>query len=233
MTFTLIGFCPATRKIGVCKTTTTPAGGGRSFRIVPGIGALTVQAHTDFQQMDLGVKLLQMGYNPRKVLSELGDSDRFPEHRQIAIVDMRGETAARTGSKARPWSGHIEGNNFVAAGNFLVGEQVVKAMAASFESTASEALEERLLRAVEAGYAAGGQPDRITSSAILVQQHHACPIVNLRVDVALEPLKELRRIFDWYKPLIPHFTNRNEDPTTVRNWKQIFREQGLPLNPYG
>ena len=232
MTFTVLGVCERTRKIGVCKTTGTPLGGGRSIVVIPGKGALTVQAHTSFRLMTLASKLFEVGYSPSKILRELEDSDPHADYRQIGIIDSRGHAVAKTGSKTRPWSGHVIGKNCVAAGNVIVGQKVVQAMADSFENNAAEDLEERLLRSIEAGCAAGGQPNGQTSAALLVHESYDFPIINLRVDVALDPVKEIRKIFDWYRPLIPHYIKRNTDPTSVTNWKDTWREKGWPVNPY-
>jgi uncharacterized Ntn-hydrolase superfamily protein len=229
MTFTIVGVCQRTGKLGVCKATGTPAGGGRSFVVVQGKGALTIQAHTDFRLMELGSKLLGLGYAPGKVLREMQDSDRYAEYRQIVVVDTRGETAGFSGPKGKGWCGHVVGKNAVACGNGVVGEPVVQAMIDAFEASEEEELEERLLRASEAGDAAGGQPDGQTSAALLVHHRYDFPIVNLRVDVAKDPVADLRRIFDWYRPLIPYYIARNQDPTAVGHRNEVLESHGMPV----
>ena len=124
------------------------------------------------------------------------------------------------------------GSDHVVSGNVLVGEKVVQAMAEAFEGSASQELEERLMRAVEAGRDAGGQEEGQTSCALVVYGDHSFPIVNLRVDVALEPVAEMRRIFDWFKPLIPYYVARTLDPTSVAPKKAVLEKMGLPANPY-
>jgi uncharacterized Ntn-hydrolase superfamily protein len=88
------------------------------------------------------------------------------------------------------------------------------------------------MRAVEAGRDAGGQEEGQTSCALVVYEKHSFPIVNLRVDVALEPVGEMRKIFDWFKPLIPYYIARTLDPTSVAPKKAVLEKMGLPVNPY-
>lgn len=232
MTFTILGYCRRTGKSGFCQATSTPAVGWRCTDVVFGRGVVTVQAHGDYRQLQLAKRLMEFGHSPAKVLKDLGEDDKYFHYRQIAILDLNGNVAVNTGAKARPWAGEVVGPDFVATGNVLVGEQVVRAMAESFEKNASEELEERLMRAVEAGRDAGGQEEGQTSCALVVYEKHTFPIVNLRVDVALEPVGEMRKIFNWFKPLIPYYITRTLDPTSVAPKKAVLEKMGLPVNPY-
>lgn len=233
MTFIILATCERTGKIGFAQTTSTGAiGGRRTARALPGIGAFTIQAYGSAPVADLTERLLRLGFSARKTLEETCTSDRFRDWRQIAVVRPDGDIACHTGKRAVQWAGHIEGKNFAAAGNVLVGPQVVDAMAKSFEQSAGEELEERLVRGIEAGRDAGGQPDGQTSAVIHVFHGRSYPIVDLRVDMHPEPVGELRKIFDWYRPLIPYYNARTADPSSVPRYKQWLTEQGLPLNPF-
>jgi uncharacterized Ntn-hydrolase superfamily protein len=232
VTFTVLGYCPTSQKAGFCKATSTPAVGWRCTDVVLGHGVVTVQAHGDYRQLQLAKRLMELGYSPAKVMKELGEDDRFFDLRQIAILDLQGNSAVHTGSRARPWAGEMVGPDYVVTGNVLVGEKVVRAMSKVYESSAGQDLEERLLKAVEAGRDAGGQEEGQTSCALVVYEKHAFPIVDLRVDVALEPVGEMRKIFDWYKLLIPYYVSRTLDPTSVGSKKAFLQGMGLPLNPY-
>lgn len=232
MTFTILGHCRRTGKAGFCQATSTPAVGWRCTDVVVGRGVVTVQAHGDYRQLQLARKLMEFGHSPAKVLKDLSEDDKYFDYRQIAILDFNGNVAVNTGAKARPWAGEITDTDFVVTGNVLVGENVVQAMAAAFRSGANEELEERLMRAVEAGRDAGGQEEGQTSCALLVYDKYPFPVVNLRVDVALEPVGEMRKIFDWFKPLIPYYITRTLDPTSVAPKKAVLEKMGLPVNPY-
>jgi uncharacterized Ntn-hydrolase superfamily protein len=232
MTFSILGFCSRTGKAGFCQSTSTPAVGWRCTDVVLHRGIVTVQAHGDYRQLLIAKRLMELGLGPAKVLSDLKEGDRFFEYRQIAILDFRNNVAVHTGSKAYPWAGEVVGQNHVATGNVLVGKQVVQAMSDAFLANEKDELEDRLLKAVEAGRDAGGQPDGQTSAAIVVYAREEFPIVNLRVDVSLEPVGELRKIFNWFKPLIPYYVTRTNDPSSVPRFRSVLMDLGLPQNPY-
>lgn len=232
MTFTVLGYCKRSGKMGFCQSTSTPAVGWRISDVVPGKGVFTVQAHGDYRVLQQTKRLVESGLSPADVVEKLSESDKYYQHRQVAVLDTKGDAAVHTGSKARLWAGEIAGTDYVATGNVLVGEKVVKSMAEAFIANANEELEERLLRAVEAGRDAGGQEEGQTSCALIVYAEHEFPIVNLRVDVAAEPIGEMRKIFDWYKPLIPYYIKRTLDPSSVEPKKAVLEKMGLPVNPY-
>lgn len=234
MTFIILGVCERSGKVGFAQTTSTGAiGGRRTARAFPALGAFTIQAYGSAHVADLAERLLRLGYGAQKILDELRESDRFDEWRQIAIVKPDGEVACHTGTKAVSWAGHIQGRNYAASGNVLVGPDVVKKMAEAFESSQAEELEERLIRGIEAGRDAGGQPDGQTSAVIHVFDHKSYPIIDLRVDMHPEPIGELRKIFNWYRPLIPYYDARTQDPSSVPRYKQWLADKGLPINPFG
>jgi uncharacterized Ntn-hydrolase superfamily protein len=146
------------------------------------------------------------------VIAELVDSDPHIEHRQLGIVDRDGGSAAFTGSANKSWAGHLIGRGVVAMGNVLKGEAVVRAMFEAFQRVEDRDLEDRLLCAIEAGRDAGGQPNRQRSSGLLVYASDPYPWVDLRVDEHAEPIGELRRVFDLYKPLREYFQVRAARP---------------------
>jgi uncharacterized Ntn-hydrolase superfamily protein len=232
VTFTILGYCKRTGKAGFCQSTSTPAVGWRISDIVPGKGVFTVQAHGDYRVLQLAKRLVASGLSPADAMNQLSGQDKFFQHRQVAILDFKGNAAVSTGAKARPWAGEIVGPDYVATGNVLVGKQVVQAMSDAFKASEKEELEERLMRAVEAGRDAGGQEEGQTSCALIVYAEHEFPVVNLRVDVSAEPIAEMRRIFDWYKPLIAYYIKRTLDPSSVEPKKAVLEKLGLPVNPY-
>jgi uncharacterized Ntn-hydrolase superfamily protein len=232
MTFTVIATCPRSGKVGYASSTSTPAVGWRVADVVPGRGVVAVQAHADYRQLQRAKLLLEGERTPTQVLDELAAGDPHYAFRQIAVLDVDGRAATWTGPRARPWAGEIVGDHCVVTGNVLVGPQVVQAMARAFDAGRDEPLEERLLRAIEAGRDAGGQAEGQTSSALLAWDRYEFPIVNLRVDVDAEPIGALRRIFDWFRPLIPYYIERTLDPGSVVPKKQWLEERGLVVHPF-
>jgi uncharacterized Ntn-hydrolase superfamily protein len=232
MTFTILGYCPRSGKAGFAQSTSTPAVGWRCTDVVLGRGIVTVQAHGDYRQLQLAKRLMAFGYSPTKVMKDLQEGDPYADYRQTAILDFLGNTAAYTGAKAYAWAGEVVKSDHIATGNVLVGPAVVQSMSDAFSASPTAELEERLMLAIEAGRDAGGQPDGQRSAAVVVYDKYEFPIVNLRVDVSLEPVGELRKIFNWFKPLIPYYIERTLDPTSVKRVGARLTELGLPLNPY-
>ncbi|MEO8204198.1 MAG: DUF1028 domain-containing protein [Betaproteobacteria bacterium] len=232
MTFSILGRCARTGKAGFCQATSTPAVGWRITDIVPGKGVVTIQAHGDYRRLQVAKKLIEFGHTPEKVLKDLCEGDKYFEFRQFAILDYYGNFAVRTGNRTRSWAGEIAAHDHIATGNVLVGEQVVRAMSEAFVKSEGEELEERFMRALEAGRDAGGQEEGQTSAAIVVFGRHEFPLVNLRVDVSAEPVGELRRNLDWFKPLIDYYEKRTLDPGSVEPKKQYLEKLGLKANPY-
>jgi uncharacterized Ntn-hydrolase superfamily protein len=192
---------------------------------------MSVQAHADPRLLELGLRLIDFGYSPQGVIDELAANDPYWEYRQIAIVYLDGRSSSVTHDKAIQWAGHISGEDFVATGNVLVGEGVVDAMAASFRSTADLELEDRLFLALEAGVAAGGQPDGLNSAAMRVIGQESIPLLDLRVDMHESPVAELRDLFEFHKPLIPYYLMKARDPSSVPRAEAFIRENGLRLTP--
>jgi len=193
--------CPKTLALGVCVSTAAPAVGSRVPHVEARVGAIATQAETNVLYGINGLKLLKMGFSPQTALETMLKEDPDRESRQVIIIDKEGRSAAFTGRKTVNWKGHFIGKDYVVAGNMLVGNSVVDAMAQVFESPEGE-LSEKLMRALEAGQKAGGDKRGKTSAALLVaQKEHVgiYPLLDLRVDEHRDPVRELRRVFEIYK----------------------------------
>jgi uncharacterized Ntn-hydrolase superfamily protein len=227
MTFTVVARCPASGRLGVAMATRAPAVGNRCPVVRPGRGAASVQLIADPRLTQLAGRLLDFGHSAPKVLDELRASDSNIHRRQIGVVDSYGRTAAWSGPTANGYSGHELGAQFVAMGNAVVGERVVAAMAQSMEAGAGSDLCDRLIAAVEAGGDAGGQEEGQFSAAILVFGAEPFAELDLRVDYHPSPIAELRRIYDWFRPLIPYYLRRPYDPDIAR--EDRWREAALAI----
>jgi len=219
-TFTAVGRCPRTGRLGISVATGEMGVGGRVPHIAANLGAVATQAYTDPRLGPLALRLLDLGYPAERVLKELEASDPYIGFRQLAIVDRWGRAAAATGAENSDWAGHVTGPGWVAMGNALVGEEVVAAMAEAMRAGEADDIETRLVRAIEAGAAAGGQPDGQRSAALLVYETAGFAILNLRVDDDPDPTGALRRLFDKLYPLVPYYRERPDNPTIgrVRDW---------------
>lgn len=217
MTFTVVARCPKTKMLGVAMATHAPAVGNRCPVVIPRMAAASVQAVADPRLTLLCTKLMGLGYHAGKIIEELQSSDPNAPMRQVGVVDAWGNAAAFTGKENHDYAGHIIGDGWLTMGNGIVGAQVVEAMANSMKESVGEVIEERLVRSVEAGGKAGGQADGHFSSSILVYGDEPFAYLDLRVDVHEEPIGELRRIFEWFRPLLPYYSERPYNPRLPRD----------------
>ncbi len=194
MTFSIVARCPKTHVLGVGVSTAIPAVGSRVPHVEADVGAIATQANTNIDYGVKGLKLLKLGFSPRASLETMLEEDSDRETRQVIIIDCEGRTAAFTGKETGFWKGHFVGEGFVVAGNMLVGECVIEAMKEEYEKSEGE-LAKRLLRALEAGDAVGGDKRGKLSAAIVVAGGPRV-FVDLRVDFSLNPVGELRRVFE-------------------------------------
>lgn len=210
-TFTAIGRCPRTGRLGVGTATRSLAVGARVSHGRARLGAVAIMAIADARLGQTALRLLELGYKAPAVIEELVRADPYHEYRQLGVIDADGFAAARTGRMNRDWAGHNVGQNHIVLGNVLVGPHVLDAMEQAFLANPEEDLEERLLRAIEAGRDVGGQHGGQRSAALLVYDDQSFAHVDLRVDVHDEPIGELRRVFDAYRPAIPYYNLRQVD----------------------
>ncbi len=212
MTFTVIGRCSRTGMLGIATATHSYAVGVRVPFVRARLGAVAIMAVADQRLGYTALKLLELGYKAPAVIEELVRADPYHEYRQLGVVDDDGFAAARTGAMNRSWCGHRVGDGYVVLGNAIASEQVVDAMERAYLADPSLDLEERLLRSIEAGRDAGGQPEGQRSAALVVYDRKDFARVDLRVDLHEEPVGELRRIFEIYRPAIPYYELRQVEP---------------------
>src|SRR5262249_38688808 len=154
----------------------------------------------------------EAGKSSETVLADLRAADPWPEHRQVAVLDRDGMVAVYTGRENKEWCGHAARRDLVAMGNYLRGPEVVDAMVDAHDALdPAEILEERLLAALEAGKAAGGERGgHYSAGLIVVAAGREYARTDLRVDWyegvdGDDAVSELRRLFDRYRPLIPYY----------------------------
>jgi uncharacterized Ntn-hydrolase superfamily protein len=205
-TFSIIARDPATGELGECVTSKAFAGGNGGFTGKGGVAIVAHQAARNPMYGQMGIQLIENGMNPQEALAYLQRADTAPESRQVAILDIQGRSAVYTNggeSSGGPgaWRGHHCGTNYCAQGNTLVGPQVIEAVWKTFE-TSTGPLAERLVAAIEAGQAAGGDSRGKQTAALLIVKPKAGPAgwsdraIDLRVDDHPEPMVELRRLLN-------------------------------------
>lgn len=196
MTFSIVGRCERTGQLGVAVSTKLPAVGAICPFARAGAGAVASQSFVNPLLGVWGLEYLAEGLSAAETLRRLQERDPMPSVRQLGIVDRQGGSVAFTGEDCIPWCGHLTGPNFAAQGNLLVNGETVSAMAERFQATPELELAERLMLALEAGQAAGGDRRGRQSAALLVMGTEEYPLVSLRVDEHADPVAELRRVFE-------------------------------------
>jgi len=212
MTFSLLGRCARTGQFGAAVTTSSIAVGTRVPFLAAGIGGVLTQHRTDPRLGPRGLDLLRTGCTAAEAVAALVASTPHHRWRQIAAMDAAGRTAHFDGANVKPERGVAHGPDVVAIGNILSNPDVPAAMAEAFQAAPDAPLAERLLRALEAGEAAGGEHGDVTSASLLVVHRECFPYVDLRVDKDASPLPALRRLWEEYAPLAEGFVRRALDP---------------------
>ncbi|MDD9917949.1 MAG: DUF1028 domain-containing protein [Rhodospirillaceae bacterium] len=239
MTFSIVGYDAAADQVGIGLTTVTMAAGGTCPSYSPSGDIVVVQAFGNPVAGIAGVRALEAGQGLDRAVAAMRESDPSFDYRQIGIVTRDGALFSHTGENARPWAGHIQGDDFVAMGNVLVSGDVVDAMAAAFTASAGEALAERLLRALEAGRDAGGQQGpggrHYDESSCLLKVigndvGREVPALDLRIDMTSDAVTEMRRFWEIYKPVVPFRAARAADPASIPSTYDWEREN-LSANP--
>jgi uncharacterized Ntn-hydrolase superfamily protein len=213
-TFSITARCSRTGELGVAVSTCEPCVGWIVPFVRAGIGAIASQARSNPYFGIDGLRLLANGRSASEALALMLDQDAAEdrEQRQLAIVDREGGAAVFTGPRCRPWAGHRVGDAVIVAGNLLVSEETVDAMLDSFQETTEDSLGERLVAALEAGQAAGGDRRGRISAALLVAREGEWPWIDVRVDSHPNPVVELRRVFEEFKRV--HLDPANADMIT-------------------
>lgn len=207
-TFSILGYDPETGEVGGAVQSRVFSVGNGVLWAEANVGVVATQAVVDVSYGPQGLELLEQGLAPAEVVEAILRNDPNPqperwtiEGRQFSVMDARGNVATHTGPRASDWAGHRIGTHVSAQGNILAGPAVVEDMVAAFEATEGH-LSYRLLAALEAGQAAGGDTRGMQSAAMLIVQEDGGVWLNndvvlrLQVDDAEEPIAELRRLVE-------------------------------------
>jgi len=174
-------------------------------------GALSSQALMNPHYVRDGIAALDRGDSAADIVARLTAADAGRDVRQFHVVDAAGRVAAHTGSKCIEWCGHLAGDGFSVAGNMLAGAAVIERTARAYADNAALAFAERLIAAMEAGEAAGGDKRGKQAAAILIHTTEDYPFLDIRVDDHAEPIAELKRLYrvslDRFQPFVSCLAN--------------------------
>jgi uncharacterized Ntn-hydrolase superfamily protein len=232
-TYSIVARDPETEELGVAVQSHYFAAGAAVPWLEPHVGAVATQATVEFSYGPLGLDLMREGKSAPEALRQLVAADEGRDVRQVAMIDASGRVAAHTGARTIEAAGHIVGDNFSVQGNMLLNANVWPAMAQAYRQTRAD-LAERMLAALDAAEAAGGDVRGRQSAALVVTS--AKPgarawerTFDIRVDDGPEPLVELRRLAGLQRAIL-HSTAAGEAATrgdlaaAEREFAEVLRQ---------
>jgi uncharacterized Ntn-hydrolase superfamily protein len=226
MTWSIVARDPATGAFGICVATCAFAVGARVPHLASGVGAIATQANTNALYGTRGLRLLGEGVPAADAVRLLTGADAGQAHRQLHLQDASGRIAAHTGAQCVPWCGHVIRDTFSVAGNMLAGPQVVEETARAYGTNGALPFARRLVAALKAGEAAGGDRRGKQSAALKIYSTEDYPDIDLRVDDHAEPLAELERLERISRERFAYarlFSPRRDDPVGLTDFEEIAR----------
>ncbi len=220
-TFSIVAFDPVQQQLGIAVQSKFLAVGAVVPWAKAGAGAVATQSWANTAYGPAGLDLLSQGATPLEALDDLLEADPERDSRQVGIVDAEGRAATFTGSACFPWAGGRTGENYACQGNILVGPETVDAMAAHYEATEGQELAFRLVGAIQAAQAAGGDSRGQQSAAVVVVQEGAGyggfndRYLDLRVDDHPAPIEELHRLLTLHVLYYPRLGESTVELTGV------------------
>jgi uncharacterized Ntn-hydrolase superfamily protein len=215
VTFSLLGIDPESGGFGAVISSSSPAVAARCVVVRAAVGAAASQNITDPR---LGTRLLDLlagGASPQQAIDEVVASTTDVGYRQLAAIDRQGRTAAYSGPQTLGTHACAQGTGAVAAGNLLAHTSVPARMIEAFEARPGAPLGDRLIAALSAARAAGGEEGPVHSAGLLVTDAVEWPVTDLRVDWADDPIEELTALWRLWEPQSSSYVQRALDPSAA------------------
>jgi len=217
MTFSLVARCAKTGQFGMAISSSSPAVAARCAHVRAGVGAVASQNITDPALGPLLLDQLAQELTAPQALAAITKVRAHIDYRQLLVVGRAGPAAIHSGGQVLGIWGEAQGMDSAAGGNLLASDAVPAAMVAGFEAATGH-LGERLMQALEAGLAAGGEAGPVHSAGLKVADRLSWPLVDLRIDWADEPVPMLRAAWDIFAPQMAAYVQRAEDPTRAPSY---------------
>ncbi|MGV9857410.1 DUF1028 domain-containing protein [Gordonia sp. NPDC003425] len=218
MTMSLVARDPATGSFGIIVCSSSPAVAARCPHLRAGVGVVASQNVTNPALGPQILDLLAGGADAQTALDAALATEPFPEYRQVTVVDTAGGTAAHSGARSLGVHAQVRGDQAVAAGNLLADADVIDTLLSGFTRSAAEDFERRLLDGLHAALAAGGEEGPVHSAGLSVVSDVPWPVTDLRVDHADDPLAELDRLWEVWRPQKNDYRVRGVDPTRAPSY---------------
>jgi uncharacterized Ntn-hydrolase superfamily protein len=219
MTFSIVARCASSGQFGVAISSSSPAVAARCAHARAGIGAVATQNVTNPALGPLMLDHLSAGAGAGAAVAAARDADRFPDYRQLLAVDSSGATAVHSGARALGLWTSAKGRDCAAGGNLLASDRVPAAMVGAFEATGGT-LGDRLVAALEAAIAAGGEAGPVRSAGLIVVRREHWPYAELRIDWLDDgcPVAALARAWLVYRPQADDYVTRALNPTAAPSY---------------
>ena len=215
MTFSLVARCARTGQFGHAISSSSIAVAARCSFARAGVGAVSTQNVTDPSLGPATLDLLARGLSASDALDEIRRTGTHLAYRQILVIDAEGRTAIHSGPKALGVWAEARGTDVASGGNLLANAEVPAAIVAAFEASTGD-LGDRLIAAMQAGLAAGGEAGPVHSAGLKVVDAVSWPVADLRVDWTDDcPIAALAALWDRYKPQLADYVTRALDPSAA------------------
>lgn len=212
MTFSLVARCAETGMFGVAIASSSPAVAARCAYARAGVGAVASQNVTDPTLGPLALELMAAGAGAAEAVAEVRRRGSFIEYRQVLVVDRDGGTAIHSGPRALGVWAEAEGRDVASGGNMLANPGVPAAIVAGFEAAAGP-LGGRLVAAMRAGLAAGGEAGPVHSAGLKLVDRVSWPVADLRCDWTEGcPIAALAELWALWEPQMAAYVQRAVDP---------------------
>lgn len=217
MTFSLVARCAKTGQFGVVISSSSPAVAARCSHVRAGVGAVASQNVTDPALGPLLLDALEAGASAEAALQAVTAGRAHIGYRQLLVVDAAGGVAVHSGTNVLGLWGEARGKDCASGGNLLADNTIPAQMVAAFEAAAGH-LGDRLIAALQAGLAAGGEAGPVRSAGLKIADRLSWPLADLRIDWADDPIGMLAEAWQVYRPQMAAYVQRAEDPTQAPSY---------------
>lgn len=219
MTFSISGRCARTGMLGIAVSSSSPAVAARCAHARAGVGVVATQNITDPTLGPKGLDLMAQGLSPDEVMAGFSAEAPHFAYRQVAVLDAHGRSAGHSGAKTLGTHTIAHAPDVVAAGNLLSSTRVPHAMIEAFLASPDAHLGDRLVGAMQAAVAAGGEEGPVHSVGMIIVHEVAWPVTDLRIDWSEgDVMAELAALWAVWKPQMDAYVTRALDPSSAPSY---------------
>jgi uncharacterized Ntn-hydrolase superfamily protein len=218
MTFSLVARCAETGMFGVAISSSSPAVAARCSFARAGVGAVASQNVTDPSLGPLALDLMESGLSAAEAVKSVVAQSRFIEYRQVLVVDRAGGTAIHSGPNSLGIWTQAQGENVASGGNLLANDTIPRAIVDGFQAAQGH-LGDRLIAAMRAGLAAGGEAGPVRSAGMKIVDKVSWPVADLRCDWSEDcPIENIATAWEVYQPQLEAYIQRALDPRAAPSY---------------